>query len=113
MARQRNKRNGSKIGGSHTTVIDGTAHIIDFITSDRRVTKIILGHISMLNRHSSGGLHVKCADPNPAVEGGNGCVHVRIAFGCGAQDIYVYLVHPATRCNFCKRLKRYLKRDVV
>lgn len=109
MAKQRNKRSGGKYAGSHTTFIDGTGDVLDFIAEQRRVHKIVLGKIDMLNRHSSCGLHIKCTNLGSET-GGNCCINVRIAFGCGAQDIYVYIVHPAVRRNFCKVLKRFVAR---
>ncbi len=107
MSKKQNKRAGEKFIGTHTTIIPGTGSIVDFITKSTYVKKVSLGYINMLCRRSSAGLAVKCIESSKG-EGGETYLKVKIAFGCGTQEIHVYLHHAGWSTKFQTELADFV-----
>lgn len=106
MAKRSNKRSGAKFGGTHTTILPGSGPIIDFINKSNYVKKISPGYINMGSRHSSAGLAVKCVDSRKVNNGTY--VKVKIANGCGTQEIHVYLHHAGWAVKFKEELANFV-----
>ncbi len=77
----KNHRSGGKMGGKHTTVIDASKPIIDYLLKHPDVTNIIAGHIKM---------GIGTAPQRAKVREESGCLFVKVRGSASVQEIRVF-----------------------
>ncbi len=92
----KNHRNGGKMGGRHTTVIDGAIKVVDFLLKSPYVSNVIAGRIK------SG---IGAAPQRIKIKKETGCLSVVVRGGASVQEIKVFsqnldLVQTSLEENF-------------
>lgn len=74
-------RSGGKIGGKHTTVIDASKPVVDFLLKNVNVTSVTVGHIKMGIRASQQRIKIKEE---------TGCLLIKVRGSASVQELRVF-----------------------
>ena len=77
----KNHRSGGKMGGKHTTVIDASKPIIDYLLKHPAVTNIIAGHIKM---------GIGAAPQRVKMREESGCLFVKVRGSASVQELRIF-----------------------
>jgi len=83
----KNTRNGYKMGGKHTTVIDAAEKVVDYLRSNGDVDKVVASRIKMglkTSKHSMKIIHE------------TGCLLLKVRGTASIQDIRVFSQNIST-----------------
>ncbi len=81
----KNHRDGNKIGGRHTTIIDAAEKVVDFIREIPTVSRLTAGQIKM---------NLPTAQHRIIIKEETGCLLVKVRGTKSIQDIRVYSRDP-------------------
>jgi hypothetical protein len=76
-----NHRCGGKIGGKHTTVIDASKPVVDFLTKHPEVTSVTVGYIKM---------RLKTAPQRMKIMEESGCLFLKVRGTASIQELRVF-----------------------
>ncbi|MFA5986914.1 MAG: DUF2103 domain-containing protein [Parcubacteria group bacterium] len=77
----KNHRSGGKMGGKHTTVIDASKPIVDFLLKHPDVAHVIAGHIKM---------GIGAAPQRLKLREESGCLFVKVRGSASVQELRVF-----------------------
>lgn len=81
MFMNKNHRSGGKMGGKHTTLIDASQPIVDYLMRHHMVSNIIAGHITM---------RLKTAPHRLKIMEESGCLLLKVRGTASIQEIRVF-----------------------
>ncbi len=100
-------RQGGKVTGSHTTVIDMAAEFVDMVVPLSAVAKVGLGFIQQMNDGKPGLRRVKLTkDPMTGT-----CIVAHVTQGKTVQILWVYAAEASARQELILALAKVVRRQ--